>query len=169
MTRGCFALSVVVLLVVRLAQADATDEPCRPIASAHVLVRAREHRLYACGGGTSEQTYDVRLAHDGVGKKAEGDGKLPLGTYALGSPRASKPYGVFVPIGYPTAEQRRLGYSGGSVGIHGPDRRVRWLGRFVNSFDTTDGCVGIATDEQMAALARWIRRKRPAVIVIEDA
>lgn len=47
----------------------------------------------------------VRLASGGVGKAREGDGKLPLGTYALGKARTSKQYGIFIPIGYPTADQ----------------------------------------------------------------
>jgi hypothetical protein len=47
---------------------------------------------------------------------------------------------------------------------------VRWLGRLVNTFDSTDGCVGIATDEQMESIAAWVRRLKASQIVlaIED-
>ncbi len=42
---------------------------------------------------------------------------------------------------------------------------MRWLGALVNLFDTTDGCVGIATDSEMGAIAEWLRR-HPADVVL---
>ena len=102
------------------------------------------------------RTFGVRLGKHGVGKRREGDGKVPIGRYPLGAPRHSDKYGLFIPIQYPTPAQRKAGYSGGSVGVHGPHRRVRWLGRLTNLFDTTDGCVGIATDDDMKAIADWV-------------
>lgn len=149
--------------------ARAGQGPCGTLASAHLAVWAGEHRLYLCGAaGKLERSYSVRLASEGLGKSRAGDGKLPLGTYSLGAPRASEKYGTFIPIGYPTRDQQRRGYTGSGVGVHGPDRRVRWLGRLVNTFDTTDGCVGLATDEQMAEIAAWVRRARASRIVLQE-
>lgn len=91
----------------------------------------------------------------------------PLGAYSLGEPRASVPYGIFVPVDYPTPEQRRAGFTGGAIGVHGPDRRVRWAGVFVNLFDTTDGCVGIATDDEMSRIAAWVRARKVRAIVVK--
>ena len=93
---------------------------------------------------------------------------MPLGRYALHKPRASASYGLFIPIGYPTPEQRAQGFTGGAIGIHGPGRGLRWLGALNNFLDTTDGCVGVATDPEMAAIAEWTARNRAASIVIEE-
>ena len=79
----------------------------------------------------------------------------------------SAKYGLFIPIGYPTAEQRAQGFTGSAVGIHGPNRGLRWLGKLNNLLDTTDGCIGVATDPEMAVIADWVRQKRATTIVIE--
>lgn len=151
------------------AAAPALTDACAELTFAHVVVRAEEHRLYLCAKDrTVVSTYSVRLARNGVGKTRAGDGKVPIGTYPLGRPRPSKKYGTFVPIGFPLPEQRRRGYTGGDVGIHGPDRRVRWLGRLVNTFDTTDGCVGVASDREMDEIAAWLRRMAVDRIVLAE-
>lgn len=144
-----------------------TIEPCVHANAALAVVRATEHRLYACETGAIVRSYGIRLGRHGTGKMRAGDGKTPLGTYPLGVPRASKDYGTFIPIGYPTAQQARRGLTGGAIGLHGPLRSVRWLGRAVNWFDTSDGCIGVATDDEMSILARWVRSKQPRTIVIE--
>ena len=69
-------------------------------------------------------------------------------------------------ISTPTTDQRKRGMTGGAVGVHGPDRRVRWLGAWVNTFDTTDGCIGVATDSEMRRVSRWARDHRAREIVI---
>lgn len=38
----------------------------------------------------------------------------------------------------------------------------------MNTFDTTNGCVGIATDEEMERIAAWVRRTHAATIVVSD-
>jgi murein L,D-transpeptidase YafK len=144
-----------------------TSEPCVHTNAALVVVRTAEHRLYACETGNIVLSYDVRLGRHGTGKTRAGDGKTPIGAYPLGTPRASKDYGTFIPIGYPTAQQARRGLTGGAIGLHGPLRSVRWLGHAVNWFDTSDGCIGIATDDEMSILAKWVRSERPRTIVIE--
>jgi hypothetical protein len=45
-----------------------------------------------------------------------------------------------------------------------PDRRVRWLGSLV---DTTNGCVGIATDGEMKDLATWITEHHATLIDLQ--
>ena len=44
---------------------------------------------------------------------------------------------------------------------------LRWLGPLVNTFDTTDGCIGIATDAEMKAVAEWVRARRAKEILIQ--
>jgi murein L,D-transpeptidase YafK len=108
----------------------------------------------------------VRLGKGGVGKSKESDGKVPLGRYSLGKPRRSLKFGVFIPIAYPTPEQRAQGYTGSGVGIHGPHRSLTWLGRLVNTFDTTDGCVGLATNRETEEVARWVSHHHALTVLI---
>jgi murein L,D-transpeptidase YafK len=147
---------------------DASQAPaCGGSSSpAAVVVETSRHELYLCEAGRAKETFGVRLGSKGVGKRREGDKKTPLGQYGLGAPNASSDYGTFVPIGYPTEAQRREGYTGSAVGVHGPDRRIKWAGALVNAFDTTDGCVGIATDDEMNRVATWLRAHKSATIDI---
>lgn len=136
------------------AYARATPD-CGATAGALVLVDTASHRLALCQAGHPVETFSVRIGSHGAGKTREGDEKTPLGQHPLGEPTPSRDFHVFIPIGYPTPEQRRAGLTGSAVGIHGPHRRVRWLGPLVNLFDTTDGCVGVATDEEIDRVAAW--------------
>jgi len=171
-TRPCPLVGLFLLIVLIVAAGVASaevirgPEPCAGRGLA-VVVRTADHQLHACESNKVVRTFGVRMGREGTGKKKAGDGKTPLGTYSLGAPRASKQYGIFIPVGYPTAEQKRLGYTGGAIGVHGPLRSVRWLRGAVNWFDTSDGCVGLATDDEMKVLADWVRARRPRTIVIE--
>jgi murein L,D-transpeptidase YafK len=80
--------------------------------------------------------------------------------YLLGRPRKSSKFWIFIPVGYPTPEQRRKGYTGQDVGVHGPHRLLRWLGPLTNSVSSTAGCIGLGTDEQIEAVAAWVRDRR---------
>lgn len=120
-----------------------------------------------CENGNAHKTYPVRLGIGGIGKTREGDQKTPLGTYVLSAPRASAKYGLFIQIGYPTEAQRKHGFTGSSIGVHGPGREFTWLGRAINLFDTTNGCVGIATDAEMQAIAQWVREHAVARIALD--
>jgi murein L,D-transpeptidase YafK len=114
----------------------------------------KEERAWKCGNALANRN---RSGRGGVGKTREGDGKTPIGTYGLGDPRPSNRYGTFIPIEYPTDEQKHQGFTGSAVGVHGPGRWVKWLGRLVNTFDWSDGCVGVATDGEIERIATWVR------------
>lgn len=122
-----------------------------------VVVDLEKHVLALCEKNSCVGSFSVRLGRGGVGKTREGDGKTPVGTYSLGQPRPSARFGIFIPIGYPTADQKKMGYTGGAVGLHGPHRLVKWLGSLVNTFDLSDGCVGLARDPDIGAVADWVR------------
>lgn len=107
-------------------------------------------------GGAPSASFAVSLGKGGTGKTREGDGKTPLGTYSLGRPRASKRFGTFVPIGYPTPDQRKRGLTGRDVGIHGPDRRFGWAGSVNSWVDWTDGCIAVSSDEEIFRIAEWV-------------
>jgi L,D-transpeptidase catalytic domain len=51
------------------------------------------------------------------------------------------------------------------VGIHGPDRHFRWAGRLNTWFDWTAGCIALATDEEVQAVAAWIQQRGPNVTI----
>jgi hypothetical protein len=144
----------------------AVPDICAGDNQPRLVVEAAVHRLSLCDRGQVFTAFSVRLASGGTGKTRAGDRKLPLGKYPLGAPRPSKLYGIFIPIGYPTPAQAAQAYTGGSVGVHGPGRKVRWLGRLVNLFDTTDGCVGIATDDEMKRIAGWVTAHQARTVEI---
>ena len=162
---ACLTVGAVLPTAARAAT-PAAASPCQTNRLAHIVVRSSEHRLSLCTDRREVKSFPVRLAWNGPGKRRSGDAMLPMGTYRLGMPRDSKKYGVFIPIGYPTPAQAARGYTGDAIGIHGPNRLVRWLGRFVNTFDTTSGCVGIATDREMREIAAFVRRQRARSIAI---
>lgn len=160
------ALLVVPPLAVLLACARRPPPPpaCPP-ADVVVLVETAEHRLALCEAGAVAAVFPVALGSAGTGKRAEGDRRTPLGAYALGAPRPSAAYGTFVPIGYPTPEQRRAGFSGGHVGIHGPARSMRRAGRLNTSADWTAGCVALGSDAEASAVAAFVARRRAGVVL----
>jgi murein L,D-transpeptidase YafK len=123
-----------------------------------IVVFTAARNLLLCDRGRVAASYDVHLGRGGVGKTRQGDNKVPLGLYALGTPRRSSQFWIFIPIGYPTPEQRKRGFTGQDVGVHGPHRLLRWLGPLTNSVSSTAGCVGLGADEQIEAVADWVTR-----------
>jgi murein L,D-transpeptidase YafK len=154
------------LLCATLAAPARAAPPCEGRAAA-IVVRAADHRLSLCDAGRPTAELPVALGRAGTGKRAAGDNRTPLGTYPLGAPRPSKEFGTFVPVGYPTPDQRRQGLSGGDIGVHGPKRRFAWAGRLNAGVDWTRGCIAVATDEAIALVVRWVKRHPGALIHIE--
>jgi murein L,D-transpeptidase YafK len=95
------------------------------------------------------------------------DAKVPLGDYALGTARASSQFHKFIPVGYPTAEQRRRGYTGSAIGVHGPARDWEKMPASVNtSTDWTLGCIAVGSDEEIRRIVDWVNGNRVNRIVI---
>lgn len=132
-------------------------DPCEKRGTS-VLVDTVAHELRLCRQGRSTRTFPVAIGSGGTGKRRRGDAKTPLGTYPLGTPRASKRFGTFIPIAYPTPAQRQAGHTGGDVGVHGPARAFAWAGALNNQFDWTQGCIAVASDTEIAELAAWVRK-----------
>jgi hypothetical protein len=163
--RANWPIAWALAILVQPSSSYASAPSCRGGPS-YIDVDTIGHRLSLCVSSALKASYDVRLGRGGVGKTRAGDGRTPLGTYRLGRPRASTRYGMFIPIGYPTEAQRARGYTGNAVGIHGPDRGFAWLGPLINAFDTTWGCVGLAKDEEMLEISRWMRQAGASVVVL---
>lgn len=156
------ALSLVAVLVT-----GCHSPPTAPCASSGpaVIVVTEDHKLWVCDASRPVAWYRVSIGRGGTDKRVEGDNKTPLGTYPLGAPRASSRFGTFIPVAYPTPEQRSQGFTGSDVGIHGPDRRFRWTGRMNAWIDWTAGCVALATDEEVQAVAAWVHKAKPTVVI----
>ncbi|HTP49449.1 MAG TPA: L,D-transpeptidase family protein [Anaeromyxobacteraceae bacterium] len=141
-----------------------SDEPC-PDVGARIVVDVQARTMRLCGYGRPLAHFAVALGHGGLDKRQHGDRKTPLGTYELGVPRPSARFGMFIPVAYPTADQRRQGYTGGDVGIHGPHRRTAWAGEANTWSDWTDGCIALGSDEELTEVASFVRAHRPALLV----
>jgi murein L,D-transpeptidase YafK len=141
----------------------AAEPICAPDQTA-IVVDTAVHQLSLCERGARKRSFSIALGRNGTGKRSAGDRKTPLGTYALGTPRPSDRFGIFIPVGYPTAEQARRGLSGGEIGVHGPRRNLRWLGRLHNLFDWTRGCIAVASDSEIAEIADWVAGLHVAII-----
>jgi len=123
-----------------------------------VVVDTTAHRLYLCTGGAAERSFAVALGVNGVDKRRAGDNRTQLGTYALGTPRASASFHRFVPVAYPTPAQARAGFTGSAIGIHGPPRGLEGASRLqaLVATDWTAGCIAVATDDDIEAIIRWL-------------
>lgn len=148
------------------APAAAAPDVCAGKGTALVMTTS-DSTLSLCDRGTTTKRFRVSVGREGAGKSKRGDLKTPLGAYTLGAPRKSKEFGIFIPLGYPTPEQRRQGYSGQDVGIHGPKRSFRWAGRANVWFDWTAGCVAVATDAEIGEIAVFVRRAKVSRVLIE--
>lgn len=151
-------MSHVVALLVRLlllASLGRGAPPCAAGESA-VVVDTAARRLSLCDAGDVEGRFRVALGGGGVGKRREGDRKTPLGVYPLGTARRSKAFGIFIPVGYPTRDQKRRGFTGSAIGIHGPARGAAWLGNATTWADWTDGCIALGSDDDVATVVRWM-------------
>jgi len=118
-----------------------------------VLVDTESKRMFLCSEGRADGIYKVALGKRGVGKRRKGDKKTPLGKYWLGNPRPSNA-GVrtFIQVGYPTLVQQQKGYTGGSIGIHGPSRDGR--------LRSTLGCIAVATHDEIDEIEMWVKENR---------
>jgi murein L,D-transpeptidase YafK len=134
--------------------------------SALLHVDGKRHLLTVCEGGRTVIEAKVSLGRGGMGKQREGDNKTPVGRYRLGAPRPSEKYGQFIPVAYPTAAERAAGATGGDIGVHGPRRSARWLGRANAWADWTRGCIALATDGELASIVAWVRAHPRAEIVV---
>jgi len=108
------------------ARAETSQRPC-PGSGSVVLVDAAARVLCLCGESRVEGRFHVALGRRGLGKHREFDGKTPLGRYDLQQAMPSSRFHLFLPVGFPTAEQKANGYSGSAIGIHGPHAGFAWL------------------------------------------
>jgi murein L,D-transpeptidase YafK len=161
-------LATLLLLAAGGGMADpAIDEatPLCPGSGDVIAIITSKRELWLCRDGALEARIPVALGQGGLDKRRKGDGRTPLGTYALGAPRPSGRFGLFIPIEYPTREQATQGLSGGTVGIHGPPRGKAEPDYPTTAVDWTLGCVATGTDEHIAVIADFVRERQPRVVI----
>ncbi len=140
------------------------ESPC-PRSGDAIVVLVDERALWLCTDGLPAGRFAVALGRSGAGKRRRGDGRTPLGTYALGAPRPSAKFGTFIPISYPTPTQAARGFTGGAVGIHGPPRGIDAPAYPVTEIDWTLGCIATGTDEEVGTIAEFVRAHRARVVI----
>lgn len=154
------------MLIVAFALAmTVPPEPCAGRGTV-LYVEAAQRMLWLCEAGKAREALPVALGRGGLDKRVEGDAKVPLGEYLLGAPRRSQAYGLFIPVGYPTPGQRRQGFTGGAIGVHGPPRAYQ--GPESTSIDWTLGCIAVGTDDEIHRVAAWVEAARPRRIIIAE-
>lgn len=121
-----------------------------------ISIQTRSHNLYICENQRVVNHFRIAIGQNGAGKHRQGDKKTPLGVYTLGAPHRSKNFNTFIPIGYPTRQQRAQGYSGRDVGIHGPLQSMTHFGRMNTAVDWTLGCVAVSGNQEIQTIASWI-------------
>jgi len=141
----------------------------RPCAGNNVslVVDTGPHKLWLCEDNKVVKELRIAIGRGGVDKRKRGDSKTPLGEYPLGTPQPSNKFGIFIPVGYPTDKQRAKGFTGSNIGIHGPYRLFKRLGRITTRFDWTQGCIAVATDDDISEIARWMKEKHVSKIIIK--
>lgn len=140
-----------------LKQLPETD-PCQNRGTT-VLADTEIQVIFLCKNGKSVADYDFSMGRNGAGKKALGDKKTPLGRYALGKPGVSVDgFKVFIPVGYPTLEQKQSGYTGSAIGIHGPHRNFRCAGFLNAAVNWTQGCMAVASDIYIKEIGRFVEQ-----------
>lgn len=136
-----------------------------PLASG-INVHTLKRQLNICKNGSVVKSFKVALGNKGVGKKRAGDNKTPIGLYGLAYPRKSKQFDMFIPILYPTPQQRAAGYSGRDVGIHGPTQSSRLFSLFNNLPYATRGCVAVGKNNYIEDVANWVKANPGSKILI---
>jgi len=154
-------MPLALLLAADIARAP---DPCAGKGTS-IFVQAERRVLSLCEDGRRIESMRVALGTGGLDKRVEGDAKVPLGDYPLSSPIASKSYHLFIPVGYPTPAQKKAGYTGFAIGVHGPPRGFNHPTSTL--VDWTLGCIAVGTDEEIDRVAAWVRSKRVRRVVIE--
>jgi L,D-transpeptidase catalytic domain len=148
-----------------LANNGPPSYPC-PAAGTLVQVDTKTRFLSLCRNGRLDGRFRIARGHGGVNKQREGDRKTPLGSYTLAPARASSRFHLFLPVAYPSLEQRGRGYTGSDIGIHGPHVAFSWLGHATVWVNWTEGCIAVATHGEIEQIARWVRETGATEILI---
>lgn len=103
--------------------------------------------------GERIRVYKISLGGNPVGhKQQEGDGRTPEGNYRLSYRKIDSVAYKSIHVSYPSAEDRKRARAagvkpGGSIMIHGQWNGYGWAGWLLQSFDWTNGCIGMSNPD----------------------
>ncbi|MBT2773701.1 L,D-transpeptidase family protein [Halomonas sp. ISL-60] len=152
---------IVILLIVLVLGAGAYFADSRlpallaeelPQAEA-VLVIKEERKLYLLRDGEPYREYGIALGGNPVGhKKEEGDQRTPEGDYVLDWRNPNSMAHLSLHVSYPNEEDQAQAEArgvspGGMIMIHGQRNGFGWLGRLLQRWDWTDGCIAVTNVE----------------------
>ncbi len=135
---------------------------------AYIEVNTLTSELKLCNKKLVEKGFSISVGRNGTGKRNQADGKTPIGEYGLGVTRPSSKFYKFIPVGYPTADQIKNGFTGGDIGIHGPARNYSWLGSRLNTWiNWTQGCIAVGSDSEISEIAEWVTTNHSKIVVVK--
>jgi murein L,D-transpeptidase YafK len=137
-----------------------------PASGTRLMVDASARQLLLCEDGKAAHQYRVALGRGGLEKRHQGDLRTPIGEYSLAPGRTSSQFHTFLAVGYPTADERARGFTGGDIGVHGPGRSFRLLGPLSTMSDWTAGCIAVASDGEIDEIASWANQHGARSILI---
>ena len=112
-----------------------------------------ERRLEVWVDGRLERTFAILGASGGAGpKRREGDLQVPEGIYRLTTLNPESRHHLSIRVDYPDAEDRRLGFTGGDIYVHGGSASI--------------GCIAIGNDavEEVFRLAAKAANRRILIV-----
>lgn len=140
------------------AEADSSAKPAPPMGlrADRILVIKSERMLSAMRGDAVLRSYRVAFGRGRGPKTADKDKKTPEGVYEGCRLNLASKYHQAILIPYPTTQERRKGYTGGDIEIHGlphlPLGLQKLLGGLIVRLGSTRGCV-MMTDADIDDLA----------------
>ena len=161
-----FLFELVILCGFLFTAAAWAQEPCSGKSRNHIEVDSKTGEFFLCNDGHVEKKYWVSIGRGGADKKTKGDHRTPLGKYRLDTPRDSDRFYKFIPILYPTKKQIREGYTGGDIGIHGPDKHFSWLYKLNTWVNWTNGCIALSSEKEVSEIIDWIDQNNALFIEI---
>lgn len=143
------ALSRLMLLIAAL---PCLAEPTGPQADRIVVVKSKRTMQLIRGSQVIRQ-YKVALGGQPVGpKQIQGDHKTPEGDYKIDWKQEQSRFHLALHVSYPNSADRarareRGENPGGSIMIHGLEKKYSYLGALHRQFDWTDGCIAVTNAE----------------------
>jgi murein L,D-transpeptidase YafK len=126
----------------------------RPTAKADlIVVQKSAHTLTLFQNGKPLKTYRVALGGQPIGpKERQGDHKTPEGDYRVDWKQEQSRFHLALHVSYPNAidrtRARQLGVDpGGSIMIHGLERKYAFVGAMHRQTDWTDGSIAVTNAE----------------------
>jgi murein L,D-transpeptidase YafK len=125
-----------------------------------IIVIKSQKRLFLIDGQDLVASYPVALGWEPGPKQRQEDLKTPEGRYENCWLKTESKFYKAIYVTYPNAAERRKGYTGGGIEIHGLERlkfgAERFLGPWIVWFGWTKGCVMVTNpdmDEIIGAVA----------------